>query len=321
MAAWTRGVCRHWEKGLLALSGVTLLSTLLFHALAVPTDPVAGALGGRAAELDRSLARPLALVEPAAPVFHLVEDAFADPVEAEPGGDWVFHRQPEVRVAVRVVRDPTGGDGRPPVFRAPALVKVDAAAGRVALEWQDDPRNNVRPTGYHVYRRPAGGGDFRRITAEPVKEKAFADRAVEPRAAYEYAVAAVTDDRRVGAPEGGRSEPLSVRALDVFRLELVGHAEGGDGVPVAVVRVRRFFQERWWEKDYLVKAGDAIGRPERVRHEGRAVEVDFTSGSVVRRIEPVEAKEGRSVTRGTTVVVWRLTGTDSDGTPFELVKP
>jgi hypothetical protein len=57
-----------------------------------------------------------------------------------------------------------------------------------------------------------------------------------------------------------------------------------------------------------------------MRHEGRTVEVDFTSGSVVRQFERVEVK-GRGAGRETAIAVWKLTGADSDGQAFELVKP
>jgi hypothetical protein len=242
-----------------------------------------------------------------------ISAAFASPGDVQERSPWAFYPEPEIRVRVEIV--PGGGieDPEPLTLVPPVELLLTAEPGRVILTWKDAPRGekNAKPTGYHVYRRRGEGGDFTRLTTEPVEERTFTDGTVEPGVAYAYAVSAVTDDARVADGESGRSEAREVRACALLRLEL----KAGmvlEGTPAAQVRIRRFHEGRWWEKDYVVLEGASLGRVERFWRDGRVVEVDFRTGGTVKGISPYEAK--RSIAgEEVDMTLWKLTYADVKG--------
>jgi hypothetical protein len=301
MSALMTSVRRRWDLWLFGMSVAILLPTLLSYALLASPDPLAGTARELAAGVEASLVRPVSPPPPEVPASRGIEAAFASPGDVRAGEEWTYHRVPAITVkVVEIVAPPPPPSVR---FQPPLVVSAEAVPGRVALAWREAERNNVRATGYHVYRRTGEPGAYERVTREPVRGTLFEDGTAAPARRYEYAVAAVTDDARVAGGEGKSSEPRGVDVPDAIRLELTGGLLLPDrGEAVATVRVRRFHEGRWWEKDYAVKAGDAVGRPERMRHEGRTVEVDFTTGRTVRSVEPVEARGP-----GGAKTVWKAT--------------
>jgi hypothetical protein len=286
MSALMTSVRRRWDLWLFGMSVAILLPTLLSYALLASPDPLAGTARELAAGVEASLVRPVSPPPPEVPASRGIEAAFASPGDVRAGEPWAYHRAPAISVTVVEIAAP------PPVrFEPPLVVSAEAVPGRVALAWREAERNNVKATGYHVYRRTGESSAYDRVTREPVRGASFEDGTAVLARHYEYAVAAVTDDARVAGGEGKPGEPRSVDVPDAIRLALTGGLLLPDrGEAIAMVRVSRFHDGRWWEKDYAVKAGDAIGRPERMRHEGRTVEVDFTTGRTVRSVEPVEAR-------------------------------
>jgi len=289
MNALAASVRRRWDLWLFGMSVAILLPTLLSYALLASPDPLAGAARELAVGVETSLVRPASPLPPEVPASRGIEAAFASPGDVRAGEAWVYHRPPEITVTILQAPPPPP----PPTvrFTPPVLVSAEAEPGRVVLTWRDAEGNSVKTTGYHVYRRRGEAGGFERVTREPARGTMFEDGTAVPASHYEYAVAAMTDDARVTGGEGKPGEPRGVDVPDAFRLELMsGMPVPDSGGAVVMMRVRRYQDGRWWEKDYAVKAGDAVGRPERMRHEGRTVEVDFTTGRTVRSVEPVEAR-------------------------------
>lgn len=91
------------------------------------------------------------------------------------------------------------------VFAPPApenLVAI-ASRGRVDLTW--DATTAADLAGYLVYRSAQPGGEYQRLTAEPILVQSFGDPAVEPGKTYYYAVTAL--DR--AGNESARSAPAA----------------------------------------------------------------------------------------------------------------
>jgi|GEM_PF-6652102 len=200
-------------------------------------------------------------------------------------------------------------------FRSPALLSVVPDFGAVQLAWDDDPATNVEIAGYHVYRRPAGGTDYARVTREPIRKKTYTDETVEPKKTYEYAVAAVTRDAeailRLGLGSEGeiKSDPKEVRTPGVFSIDLrlVGEpvaAPGEKPAPVAQVVIRKQLQGGGWRtKTVSVRKGDAIG------------DGDFATGCTVTdlvrvKVPRTDAPAGSPVAE---VETWELQYTDDEG--------
>jgi hypothetical protein len=284
MATGMRNLLRSWDRWAFFGSLGIVASVVLYHALLASPDTLAGETRELAAGLDRSMVRPSPPMPPAVPV----RPPFASPGDAQGGGDWVYYTPTRIVVSAVPRSGSTDGNRQPEkaVFEAPVLVTLDAGVGRVTLAWVDADGNTVKPAGYLVERRRADGDGFVRLTPQPVKEKSFVDTSVAPRTTYAYAETAVTEDPRVEGRAGARGAAREVRTADVFQVELVGGQEHADGT-YAAVKVRRFHQDRWWEKLYFVKPGQAIGRPERLPAGDRIVEVDFTTGATVTSVEPV----------------------------------
>lgn len=84
----------------------------------------------------------------------------------------------------------------------PSELVALAETGRVRLVWQASEAEDI--AGYVVYRRPAEGategGEFERITAQPVESAEHIDTAVRSGQAYTYRVAAVDQAGNESAP-------------------------------------------------------------------------------------------------------------------------
>jgi len=153
------------------------------------------------------------------------------------------------------------------VFHKPVLMSVTADPGSVLLAWDDAPETNVEVAGYVVYRRLAGEETFERLTPTPLRKKSYADGAVEPKKAYEYAVAAVTRDAetilRLGLPPEGeiKSDPKGVKTLGVFSVELrlVAEPKDASAGTIAQVVIRKQVKDSWRTKTVSVKKGDTLG--------------------------------------------------------------
>ncbi len=188
-----------------------------------------------------------------------------------------------------------------PRLEPPLLAGIVAEAGLVRMTWTDAPETNVPLAGYHVYRRLAGETDFVRLTRTPVRARLFTDERVPIRRDLEYAIAPVCVDAaarkrlKLGPDgEGPRSRPKRVRTRGPFDLKLrlvtrfAPEWPGGEPLILARVTVRKLDRGVWSEKDYTVKKGDRIGRPETIDRNGRPVDVDFTTGFEVLAVEPVK---------------------------------
>jgi hypothetical protein len=187
---------------------------------------------------------------------------------------------------------------------------IVAETGLVRLAWDAPQETTIRVSGYHIYRRRTGDREFVRVTPEPVRERIYTDETVPPRQDLEYAVSALTDEPeavkalKLGpSSEGPRSETRPVRTLGPFALALrivsrfPPEREGGEPLMLARVTVRKFVDGAWLEKDYSVRKGDRIGRPETVSRGGRPVAVDFATGFEVMSIEPAKAIRTDKVVR------------------------
>jgi hypothetical protein len=197
-----------------------------------------------------------------------------------------------------------------PRLEPPVLAGLVAEAGLVRMTWTDAPETNVPVAGYHVYRRRAGEAAFVRLTRTPVRARLFTDERVPLRQDLEYAIAPVCADpaaskRLILGPdgEGPRSRPKGIRSKGPFDLKLrlvtrfAPEWPGGEPLILARVTVRKLEQGVWSEKDYTVKKGDRIGRPETIDRNGRPVDVDFTTGFEVLAVEPVKVVVPVKVTR------------------------
>ena len=231
------------------------------------------------------------VVAPPAPRPPAPPGAPAPPaVVARPGEDLVLidpravaggaaeTRPGEEKIRVEVPPDGTTPGGpsivlvEPPqerkiVFHKPVLMSVTADPGSVLLAWDDAPETNAEVAGYVVYRRPAGEETFERLTPTPLRKKSYADGAVEPKKAYEYAVAAVTRDAetilRLGLPPEGeiKSDPKGVKTLGVFSVELrlVAEPKDASAGTIAQVVIRKQVKDSWRTKTVSVKKGDTLG--------------------------------------------------------------
>jgi hypothetical protein len=73
-------------------------------------------------------------------------------------------------------------------------------AQTIDLSWEANLETDL--LGYNVYRKDAGGGDFVRLTAEPVPAAAFRDLTAQPGHSYLYRVTAVDRQHNESAPSG-----------------------------------------------------------------------------------------------------------------------
>jgi len=84
----------------------------------------------------------------------------------------------------------------------PAALSIAAGPDFLTLVWDASPAMDL--AGYHVWRRPAGSGEFVRLTAAPILETTYTDRAVDKGRPYEYVVTAVD----AAGNESPRSAPV-----------------------------------------------------------------------------------------------------------------
>jgi hypothetical protein len=307
-----RALLKFWDKAALALSCVVVASVLLFGSSRAERKELLLSAGRMTRALEDDLRARMG--EPLTPsaVPQPLARAFGPVIEAAPGDEWVYYARPRVGVSVTVTAPLPGTAPPKKAFRLdkPVVGGIVAETGFVRMTWDDAPGTSARVVGYLIYRRRAGEAAFGRITQEPVKEKVFTDEDVPSRQDLEYAVAAVTDDPEAAKSfglgsggEGPRSDPKTVRTLGLFALALrivsrfPPDREGGEPVILARVTVRKLVSGAWVEKDYSVRKGDRIGRPETISRNGRPVAVDFATGFEVLGIEAAKAARVEKVLR------------------------
>jgi hypothetical protein len=305
-----QAVARHWEKAALAAAAVCFIAYLVYSSGADESAALGTSTRDMADRLNRILDARSASLPTADGAVRQIASAFGAPADSVPGEDWVYHAPTKITVTARPVAVASAAPRKTFRIGKPVLAAVLPETGFVRMTWEQDPADNVRIAGYHVYRRMTGEEDFRRVTTDPVKERVYTDERVPPRQDVEYAVAAVTDEaeaiRGLGLGAGGegpRSAPKGVRTLGEFALTLrivsrfPSNTPGGEPINLARVTVRRFMDGVWMEKDYSVRKGDRIGKTEMVNRDGRAVSVDFSTGFEVASIEPVKVTRSEKVMR------------------------
>ncbi len=92
---------------------------------------------------------------------------------------------------------------------APRFLTPIEQMGGILLKWKAKTEKGF--AGYHVYRRTAGGGEFKRLNPEPLLMPSWLDTTAVKRQRYEYAVSAVDDS--LSANESSLSEPVYVRYI------------------------------------------------------------------------------------------------------------
>lgn len=98
-------------------------------------------------------------------------------------------------------------DTTPPA--APRFLTAIAQPDGILLKWMAKSEKGF--AGYHLYRRPAGSGEFKRLNTELLLENAWVDTAAVKRQRYEYAVSAVDDSQ--SANESPLSETVTIRYI------------------------------------------------------------------------------------------------------------
>jgi hypothetical protein len=106
---------------------------------------------------------------------------------------------PEIRLAYL--------DSTPPT--APRFLTAIPQPDGVLLKWMAKSEKGL--AGYHVYRRTAGTGEFKRMNPELLVESAWLDTAAVKRQRYEYAVSAVDDS--LSANESQLSETVYIHYI------------------------------------------------------------------------------------------------------------
>lgn len=91
----------------------------------------------------------------------------------------------------------------------PRFLTAIAQPGGILLKWMAKTEKGF--AGYHVYRRPAGGGAFQRLNPELLLMNSWLDTTAVKRQRYEYAVSAVDDS--LSANESPLSDPVYVRYI------------------------------------------------------------------------------------------------------------
>jgi len=103
---------------------------------------------------------------------------------------------PEIRLAYLDITPP-----EPPRF----LTAIAQPEG-VLLKWMAKSEKGF--AGYHIYRRPAGAGQFTRLNSEVLLENSWVDTTAVRRQRYEYAVTAIDDSQ--SANESAFSETVYI---------------------------------------------------------------------------------------------------------------
>jgi len=106
---------------------------------------------------------------------------------------------PEIRLAYLVVTPLT----------APRFLTAIPQSGGVLLKWMAKSEKGL--AGYHVYRRTAGTGEFRRMNPDLLEDNTWVDTTAVIRQRYEYAVSAVDDS--LSANESQLSETVYIHYI------------------------------------------------------------------------------------------------------------
>ncbi len=162
---------------------------------------VSGLADGRAAEdiAGYNVYRRLDTEEYAAPLnaAPVAEPRFED---IPPAYDTVYYYS--VRAVRRIEQSVLESDGAPEIRLAyldmtppepPRFLTAIAQPEGVLLKWMAKSEKGF--AGYHVYRRTAGAGQFKRLNAGLLTENSWVDTTAVRRQRYEYAVSAVDDSK------------------------------------------------------------------------------------------------------------------------------
>jgi hypothetical protein len=106
-------------------------------------------------------------------------------------------REPAIESAIGSEREVRYADRFPP--EPPGDLVALAEARRVRIVWRSGEAGDL--AGYVVYRRGAGG-DFTRLTAQPIQATEYVDEAVAPGQTYVYRVTAVDQSGNESDPGG-----------------------------------------------------------------------------------------------------------------------
>ncbi|MEV7418336.1 PA14 domain-containing protein [Streptomyces sp. NPDC089919] len=124
-----------------------------------------------------------------------------------------------------------------PLAPARPVARYDDATGKAALTWAASPELDL--AGYHVYRRPAGGTAWTRLTAGPRTVPSYTDAVPGTAAAYSYEVRAVdkaghvspgSPDAKVTPDRTPPAVPVGLTAEGTTAGNLVRWTPGTDGV-------------------------------------------------------------------------------------------
>ncbi|MEZ6196078.1 MAG: hypothetical protein R3F20_10195 [Planctomycetota bacterium] len=141
-------------------------------------------------------------------------------------------------------------------FPAPRGLRLEAEIGEIRVAWDRDDLGTVLPIGYVVYRRE-GAAERRRLARLESHVMTYVDRAVVPGVLYGYEVTALTDDPVLigrGREESEPSRGAQIRARRDYEIGFLAF-EGGK----ARLKVRKFVDGVWHEKEFDAGAGDEIG--------------------------------------------------------------
>jgi hypothetical protein len=107
-------------------------------------------------------------------------------------------REPAIESAIGSEREVRYADRFPPA--PPADLVALTEAGRVRIVWRSSEAEDL--AGYVVYRRGPEGGDFARLTAQPIPATEYVDNAVASGQTYVYRVTAVDQAGNESDPGG-----------------------------------------------------------------------------------------------------------------------
>ncbi|HET9213088.1 MAG TPA: hypothetical protein VFR03_21955, partial [Thermoanaerobaculia bacterium] len=164
----------------------------------VEWTPVAGTVAGyniyRRSSTERANAKPVHTAGP-------TEKSWLDNT-AKFGNGYIYsvtalsQVQPPIESAIASEREVRYADRFPPP--APTEAVALAEAGRVRLVWRPSEAEDV--AGYIVYRRSGEGGNFERVTPQPVVAAEYVDTAVAAGKTYVYRVTAVDQTGNESGP-------------------------------------------------------------------------------------------------------------------------
>lgn len=250
--------------GFFAYQTLELQATLLRASAAVPTAPPTDpALINQYAEMTRhyqSLAEKL--IEQMGRVGRNEPTVIADHTQAG--------TEPAVKDAGVPERQTIIAED-PVVSSAPGgtlQVRSSVVDEGIQVDWQ--VAEEVRPTGFRLYRRAAAEPEFAKPIEIKSGESYFLDRNLKPKTKYTYKLEALTP---TGAPP---SSEFEVTTHGDLKVQFIGIGVATGAAPQeARLRVSKWVSDRWQEQTFVVRAGDAIGKKVTIPEAG---EVDFTTG-------------------------------------------